>query len=355
MERSGDIAYIPHIGWLRHSPAEEVISLLRQGYFEASEQAFFWLYLRPGDTFIDCGAHIGLYSISADRATGGATRVIAVEPSGSTADHLEFNLKQNGVKDALIIRSAIWKTPGRIQFLAEGEGKAAYAHVLFEEQGEAAASVPTITLDQIVATVGVKEIALAKIDIEGAEPEALTGAQSAIEKGMLPVVMVEFTEHNLRRRGLTTANLVSQLEELDYILCEFSPKLLELAPFSSGGPIWYKNLFACRDLEQVNIRLRAASDSNRIIARDILDRASACSRFKELGELEHYRTLANESDGFRQWAERTEAMLVEERNHLVEERNHVDKLSQELKPLRIFAKRFRWLYKICEQLGMNRA
>jgi len=348
METSGDIAYIPHIGWLHHAPGEEVIKLLRQGYFEASEQAFFWLYLRPGDTFIDCGAHIGLYSINADRATGGATRVVAVEPSESTADHLEFNLKENGVKDALIIRSAIWKTAGRIQFLAEGEGKAAYAHVLFDEHGEVAASVSTITLDQIVATVGAKEIALAKIDIEGAEPEALTGAQSAIKKGMLPVVMIEFTEHNLRRRGLTTANLVSQLEELDYILCEFSPKLLELAPFSSDGPIWYKNLFACRDLERVNIRLRAASDSNRVIARDILDRASACSRFKELEELEHYRALANEADGFRRWAERTEAMLVEERSH-------VDKLSQELEPLRVFAKRFRWLYKFCEQLGMNRA
>ena len=354
------IAYIPHIGWLRHAPGEEVISLLRQGYFEASEQAFYWLYLRPGNTFIDCGAHIGLYSIIADRVTGGAARVIAVEPSGPTADHLEFNLKQNGVKDALIIRSAIWMTVGHNQFIDEGEGRAAYAHVAFDED-VVGASVPTVTLDQIVSESGGKEIALVKIDVEGAEPEALKGGQHAIEREVLPVLMMEFTEHNLRRRGLSTENLVKQLQDLNYILCEFSPESLELTPFSSQGPIWFKNLFACRDLEQVNARLRLASEGNKIIARDILDRAAACSRFKELEELDQYRSRANEADGFRQWAERTEQMLTAEKEVSVELRAwaenaeaRVMRAQHELQPLRAFAKRLSWLYKLFEKLGMHR-
>lgn len=358
MERSGDIAYIPHIGWLRHSPAEEVISLLRQGYFEASEQAFFWLYLRPGDTFIDCGAHIGLYSINADRATGGATRVITVEPSGPTADHLQFNLKQNGVGDALIIRSAIWMAVGHIQFIDEGAGKAAYAHVAFDEK-VVGVSVPTVTLDKIVSESGSEEVALVKIDVEGAESEALKGGEGAIARGAIPVLMVEFTEHNLRRRGLTTQDLVRQLEELDYSLCEFSPKWLELTPFTSDGPIWHKNLFACRDPEKVNIRLRTASHDNRKIAQDILDRAAACSRFKELEELDYYRTLAKEADGFRQWAERREQMLAAEAERreqmLADEKEVSMQLHNELQPLRTFAKRLRWLYKVFEHLGMNRA
>lgn len=308
-----DTAYIPHVGWLCHSPGEEVISLLRQGYFEAYEQAFYWLYLRPGDTFIDCGAHIGLYSVIANRVTDGATRIIAIEPSVATAEHLAFNLKQNGVKDVLIIRSAVWRSAGQIRFIDEGEGKAAYARISFDEEGVAGASVPTITLDEIVTSAGAKEIALVKIDVEGAEPEALTGGQRAIEKGMLPVLMVEFTEHNLRRRGFSTEKLVKQLKDLDYILCEFSPESLELTPFSSEGPIWYKNLFACRDLDQVNARLRSASNSNRTIARDILDRATACSRFKELEELDRYRDLASEAERIRQWAEQTEKLLKDER------------------------------------------
>jgi FkbM family methyltransferase len=307
-----DTAYIPHVGWLRHEPGEEVISLLRQGCFEAPEQAFYWLYLRPGDTFIDCGAHIGLYSIIADRATAGATRVIAVEPSGATADHLEFNLKQNGVKDAQIIRAAIWTAAGHIQFIYEGDGKAAYDHVAFDE-GVVGASVSTITLDQIVKDAGAKEVALVKIDVEGAEPEALTGAQHAIERGMLSVLMVEFTEHNLGRRGLSTQNLIVQLKKLGYTLCEFSQELLELVTFSSESPIWFKNLFACRDLEQVNARLRSASEGNRAIARDILGRALACNRFKDLEELDRYRNIASEVDKFRQWAERTEKMLAAEK------------------------------------------
>jgi FkbM family methyltransferase len=435
---STESAYIPHVGWLRHELGEEVINLLRQGYFEASEQAFYWLYLRPGDTFIDCGAHIGLYSVIANRVTGGATRIIAIEPNVATAVHLEFNLKQNGVKDVLIIRSAVWMSAGQIRFIDEGEGKAAYARISFDEEGVAGASVPTITLDEIVTSAGAKEIALVKIDVEGAEPEALAGGQRAIEKGMLPVLMVEFTEHNLRRRGLATEKLVKQLEDLDYTLCEFSPESLELTRFSSEGPIWYKNLFACLDLDQVNARLWSARDSNRAIARDILDRATACSRFKELEELDRYRDLASEAERFRQWAEQTERLLENEREsgqqlrqwatnseqllgaqkkvsiqlrswaedaearlareqqvaadnrgwaerteqllgaekkvsvqlrswvedaeaRLAEERTHsagirtqqqtqLDKLNSEFKPLKVFAKRLSWLYKLFEKI-----
>jgi FkbM family methyltransferase len=302
-------AYIPHVGWLRHEPGEEVISLLRQGYFEASEQAFYWLYLRPADTFIDCGAHIGLYSIIASRATDGETHVIAIEPSGETANHLEFNLTHSGMKGAHIIRSAIWMASGQIQFINKGAGKAAYAHAAFGE-GVGGISISTVTLDQIVKDAGVKEVALVKIDVEGAEPEALKGGQYAIEHGLLPVLMVEFTEQNLQQRGLSTQDLILQLRKLDYTLCEFSQAMLELVPYSLEGPIWFKNLFACRDLKQVNARLRSASEDNKTIARDILGRAAACSRFKELEELDRYRSIANEVDHFRQRVENAEARLA---------------------------------------------
>jgi FkbM family methyltransferase len=299
-------AYIPHVGWLRHEPGEEVVSLLRQGYFEASEQALFWLYLRPGDTFIDCGAHIGLYSITADRATGGAARIIALEPGAATSGHLEANLRANGVRNAEVVRAAVWSTPGNIRFIEESDGKAAYAHVAFagDDGGD---SVPATTLDDVVRGAGVREIAIAKIDVEGAEPEVMQGAARAIARGALPLLMIEFTEHNLRRRGLSSAELFVQARDLGYTLTELSPDTLELVPFVPDGPIWFRNLFACRDLGAANARLRTASEANRAIARDILDRARACDRFKELEELDLHRQAAGEAPALRQWAEEADA------------------------------------------------
>ena len=315
-------AYIAHVGWLRHECGEEVISLLRQGYFEAAEQAFFWLHGRPGDVFIDGGAHVGLYSIVAHRAAGGDARIVAVEASGATARYLAANLDANGVHGATIIRSALWKEPGEVRFEAEPQGKAAYAHVAFEGAGGTA--VPATTLDRIVEEAGIAQVTLAKVDVEGAEPEVLEGAGRSIARGALPLLMVEFTESNLARRGGSTQALRERLEGLGYTLAELDPATLQLAPFAAAGPIWYRNLFACTDIGAVNARLASAGRRERAIARDILDRAEACSRFKELEELDRLRAVEAESDRVRSWAEEADARataatrLAEERTQWAE-------------------------------------
>lgn len=308
----GNVAFIQHVGWLRHDLGEEVVHLLRQGHFEAAEQAFFWLYLRPDDTFIDCGAHIGLYSVLASQATGGGGRIIAVEANAHTAQHLAFNLNSNGVTKATIIHAAVWDSLGEIRFLESEEGEAAYDHVAFDNEN-AGLAVSAITLNKLVEETGGTTVALVKIDIEGAEPEAIIGGKDAIAAGMLPVLMVEFTENNLRRRGLDTDQLYKLLEELGYTMCEIHPERLQLEPFRPDGPIWYKNLFACRDLSQVNRRLVMASDANRKIALDILARAAACSPFKDLENLEQFKQLAEQSENYRQWAEHSDAALAAER------------------------------------------
>jgi FkbM family methyltransferase len=308
----GNIAFIQHVGWLRHDCGEVVVRLLQQGHFEASEQAFFWLYLRPGDTFVDCGAHIGLYSVLASNAMSDSARVIAVEANPDTAQHLMFNLKSNNATEAIVIEAAIWDSLGEICFLESENGEAAYDHVDFFNDGPGLA-VTSITLDQIVKDLGGDSVALVKIDVEGAESEAIIGGRDAITAGLLPVLMVEFTDSNLRRRGLTTDQLYNQLADLGYTLCEFNPEQLQLEPFRSDGPIWYKNLFACKDLSQVNLRLESAGNANRKIALDILARGAVCSQFKALEDLERFKKLAEQSEYIREWAERTEQFLLQER------------------------------------------
>ena len=306
-------AFVPHVGWLRHNRGDEVIALLRQGYFEAAEQAFFWLFLRPGDTFIDGGAHIGLYSVIAHRAMEAKGRIIAIEPSERTAAHLVANLEGNGVTEARVVRAALWDSSGSIGFVSEREGRAAYARVAFEGEEPQEDTVQTVTLSEVISGSGWDEVALVKIDVEGAEPEALKGAKSAVAKGAAPLLMVEMTERNLQRRGLTTQKLVAQIEAMGYSLFEFVPETLQLKPYRVEGPIWFKNLFACTHPKRVNARLRAAASERKAIARDILGRAAACDRFKELEELDRLRQLADVSEANRQWAERIEGLLSAER------------------------------------------
>ena len=312
VSEEGNVAFVQHVGWLRHDPREEVIRLLRQGHFEAAEQVFYWLYLRPEDTFIDCGAHIGLFSVLASKVAEDNIRIVAVEANAHTAQHLTFNLNSNGVNQATVIHAAVWDSVGEINFLENDVGEAAYDHVEFDN-GSVGHTVPSITLNKLVEDLGGTQVALVKIDVEGAETEVIIGGEYAIATGLLPVLMVEFTEHNLQRRGLDTVQLYKQLEKLGYTLCEFQSQSMQLVPFRLEGPIWYKNLFACQDLNQINSRLDSASDVNRKIALDILRRAADCSPFKELENLENLKQLAEQSEKNREWAERTEALLSMER------------------------------------------
>lgn len=303
-------AYIPHAGWLLHAPGDELVALLRQGYFEAQEQAFFWLYLRPGDWFFDCGAHIGLYSAVAARATDGRCSVFAVEASEATARLLEQNLGASGLGSARVFRKALWSTAGQVSFVDESPNRSAYSRISFDAQQPGSAPVPAVTLDELVALSGAEEIALVKLDVEGAEPEALEGGRGALGRGVFSVLMIEFTEANLQRRGISTVQLASQVEGLGYRLCALSPETLQLAPFGVESPVWYRNLFAVRDLEAVNRRLASADAAHVEVARDILDRAAACERLKELEELEVVRKLAESN---RQWALNIEELLRKEK------------------------------------------
>ncbi len=304
-------ALIPHVGWFAHEPGDEVVRMVRQGCFEAEEQAFVWLYLRPGDWFFDCGAHIGLYSVLAARATGDRTLVFSIEASDETARLLERNLRDNHVTQARVFRSAIWNAPGTVRFLPEEASRSAFAHVAFGQEGSSGGiEVPAITIDQLLEISGSQEIALAKLDLEGAEPEALEGAASCLARGACAAWMIEFTEANLERRGWSTEQLASTLGRQGLGLFQYSSETREMVPFTLSGPVWYRNLLATRDVNRVNARLRSASAEHVEIAQDVLDRARACNRLKELEDLDQTRALATSN---RQWALNVEALLEGEK------------------------------------------
>ncbi|HET6413107.1 MAG TPA: FkbM family methyltransferase [Anaeromyxobacter sp.] len=301
-------AFIPHVGWLEHEQGDEVISLLRQGFFEAVEQAFVWLYLRPGDQFVDGGAHLGLYSVLAHRAGRGGVAVHSVEANPRTADLLERNLLRNGVSGR-VHRAAIWKEEGLVPFVQEAAGRSAYARVDFTE-GPWETAVKAITVDGLIERQEMTEVALLKLDVEGAEPEALEGAAGAISSRLVRVFLVEFAEPNLQRRGFSTAQLGTLISRLGLTLCDFSPEERKLVPCSTENPIWFRNLVAARDPEEVEARLRAAEERNLEVALDILARAAACDRLKELEDLDRYQRLASANE---EWARNIEALLAREK------------------------------------------
>jgi len=309
--------YVPHLGWILHEPEDEVATLLRQGHFEAAEQAFFWLYLRNGDQFLDCGAHVGLYSILAGRAMGDEGRIVSMEPNPKTAAALRANLSRNGLDDVRVVEAAGWSKVGHLNFSLEQSGRAAYCHVV-SDTAPNTVSVSATTLTEVAKEFHGHSCCLAKIDTEGAEVEVLQGAREAIAAHAYPLLMVEFNEHNLRLNGDSTEKLFVLLTALGYQMHRFNPETLRLEAADFTGEIWYENLFAAVDPDGVNQRLAGAAEERLRIAREIIERGRACNKIQELQELENYKQKSDEAEAVRRWAQQSDASLHKVTAELVE-------------------------------------
>src|SRR5207248_8868819 len=69
--------------------------------------------LRPGDVYVDVGAHVGCHTLVAARVVGPAGLVVAVEPNPPSASRLRRNLALNGFEArAQVLEVAASDGPG---------------------------------------------------------------------------------------------------------------------------------------------------------------------------------------------------------------------------------------------------
>ena len=131
--------------------------------------------LRPGMTFCDVGANIGVFTLLGARAVGPSGRVVAFEPVPANSEVLKRNIRLNGYENVLVIEKAVSDRAGTAQLhLSEFCG----CHSLVPNPARAlgkTVTVETVRLDEIDS---LKSIDLLKIDAEGAEMAVLQGLGS---------------------------------------------------------------------------------------------------------------------------------------------------------------------------------
>ena len=149
------------------------------------EQAIFD-YLRatlgPGDTFIDAGANLGIYTVLASRQVGPGGRVIAVEMMEATARRLERNVRLNGLTNVTVDRRALHEVGGMPlrPLVKAGHWGQARLPLEAEQGGGGPDEVITATLDEVARGAG--PIQVLKLDLEGAEACALRGAEDVLSR-----------------------------------------------------------------------------------------------------------------------------------------------------------------------------
>lgn len=139
--------------------------------------------VRPGDVVIDVGANIGLFTKYA--IDKGAVKVICFEPDPYNLEMLKENSKIHGMKKfTKIIKKGVWSNNGKRKFISYNNRKGSCHFIDCNEfsvaDGYSTFNLPLTTLDKELKNV--ERVDVIKMDIEGAEYEALKGAQETIRK-----------------------------------------------------------------------------------------------------------------------------------------------------------------------------
>lgn len=138
--------------------------------------------LKKGDVAIDAGANIGAITVHMAKSVSSTGKVLAVEMMPDTATQLKINLNHNMLKWVDVIELALSEKSGEKVFAEVTEGLFGQASIAGEKSAAFArqVEVTTTTLDDLTADID--KVSVIKMDLEGAEMQALRGAEKTIEK-----------------------------------------------------------------------------------------------------------------------------------------------------------------------------
>ena len=139
--------------------------------------------ISPGQTVVDVGAHIGVFSLMAARRVGPKGHVVCFEPSPRAAEVLRRNLEANGLSWVRHHAVALAETEGSADlFVADDAGNNPAADTLSDTPGRGKVSVRLRRLDDVLAEEGIFSVDHLKIDVEGAELRVLDGAPRTLAR-----------------------------------------------------------------------------------------------------------------------------------------------------------------------------
>lgn len=156
--------------------------------------------LGEDDTVLDIGANVGDFSAATASLCG---RVIAVDGDPAVVECLKRNVEAAG--NILPLCHVLWKEAGPLTFHSAPSKSDSS---IFQPPGEdsTALVVEATTLDLLAEAHGIDQLAVLKMDAEGAEPEVLEGGDKLLERTLFVSI-----DTGPERLGETTTETVSKM------------------------------------------------------------------------------------------------------------------------------------------------
>jgi len=144
-----------------------------RGTYSQDETAIFERLVNAGDVVFDIGAHVGYFTLLASRLVGADGKVFAFEPLPVNLAYLNQHKRVNRATNVQILPVAVGGSEGEMSMdMRSGTGRGR----LDSEIAGGGPRVKVVNLDALVDRGDLPGPDFIKMDVEGAEGEALRGA-----------------------------------------------------------------------------------------------------------------------------------------------------------------------------------
>ena len=192
-------------------------------------------FLKPGATFVDIGANEGFFSVMASRLVGATGKVVAVEPQTRLKGVVERNFQLNGVTNATLLSCAISDHEGNADLFVSPDtntGSTALRNMTRYRLPKEVVRVTTLL--RLFDSEGIQSADLVKMDIEGAEYEAVLGSPELFKAHRIKAFAFELHHAAIASRGGDPEEVIRFLEGCGYSLAPGLPASVWVSPHAGA-------------------------------------------------------------------------------------------------------------------------
>jgi FkbM family methyltransferase len=197
---------------------------------EAAERAFYLSHLKPGMVAFDVGAFQGTATRLFAKAVQPGGSVHAFEATESSFGRLKANCAEARCANVVLNHCAVCDRDGTISFNVYDPDHASWSSLAnrpLEKYGidvkpAQKVTVPAVTIDSYCARLGIGAIDLLKLDVEGAEYQAMRGAENMFASRRIACCAFEFGQTTFDM-GNTPADIQRFLKRVGYEIRNIVP------------------------------------------------------------------------------------------------------------------------------------
>lgn len=182
--------------------------------YEPIETAFIRHNARAGGTFLDIGANIGWHTLGLAEIAGEAGKVHAFEPRRPTVDHLRNTIDCNGLGGTVgVFDCGLWNETSTLKLVFDPNSQNPGGSFVTREPG--VSDTQDIQLRKLTDMVS-GPVDFIKIDVEGAEPKVLEGAEALIGD-FKPLILAEIHPGQMGRvSGTSPRDFIAWMARFGY-------------------------------------------------------------------------------------------------------------------------------------------